>query len=340
MLRKVKKMVVILTAGAISILLLSEIAVAEQRQVSLLITTATTGGTYYPVGVGMSTLWTTKLKAQGIRVAAQSSAGSAENIEMLRNKEADLAILQGLFGKMVWQGTGIYKGRSCKTLRSITMLWPNVEHFVLVKRKAKTGNVMDIKGTRFSIGRAGSGTERSTLVIMSGLGMTRESVRAEYLGYFESATAIKDGRIDGASLCAGPPVAAVTDLFATPGVDVVILEFTDGQLEAINKKTAYPGFRYIIPADTYPGQAEPVNTIAQPNYLGVREDIPADIIYLLTKTIFENLDYLHGVHKATKYIKLKDALSGLPVPLHPGALRYYKEMGLEIPDELIPLEMK
>jgi hypothetical protein len=335
-----RKVVVLLLIGVLSMVFLGTPALAQQKKVSLLITTATTGGTYYPVGVGMATLWTTKLKDQGIRVAAQSSAGSAENIEMIRNKEVDLAILQGLFGKMVWQGTGIYKERPAKNLRSITMLWPNVEHFVLVKGKVKTGNIMDIKGTRFSIGRAGSGTERSTLVIMDGLGMTRESVRGEYLGYFESATAIKDHRIEGASLVAGPPVAAVTDLFASPGIDVEILEFTDQQLKVINEKTAYPGFKYIVPADTYPGQTSPVNTIAQPNYLGVEMDVPEDVVYLLTKTIFENLKYLHGVHKATNYIKLKDALSGLPVPLHPGALRYYKEMGLAIPDTLVPPEMK
>ncbi|MEA1964598.1 MAG: TAXI family TRAP transporter solute-binding subunit [Candidatus Aerophobetes bacterium] len=335
-----KKIGGMLVSSFLVVMLLSGFAAAQKEDVSLLITTATTGGTYYPVGVGMATLWTTKLKDQGIRVAAQSSAGSAENIEMLRGKEVDLAILQGLFGKMVWRGTGVYKGRACKTVRSITMLWPNTEHFVLIKSKAKTGNVMDMKGTRFSIGRAGSGTERSTLTIMKGLGMSRESVKGEYLGYFESATAIKDRRIEGASLVAGPPVAAVTDLFATPGVDVVILEFTDKQLEAINEKTAYPGFRYLIPADTYPGQTESVNSIAQPNYLGVREGADEDIVYLLTKTIFENLDYLHGVHKATEYIKLKDALSGLPVPLHPGAMRYYKEMGLKIPESLIPPEAK
>jgi hypothetical protein len=257
---------------------------------------------------------------------------------MLGGKEVDLAILQGLFGKMAWNGIGIYDGKPSKQLRTVTMLWPNVEHFVIVQDKVKTGTVADIEGVRFSIGRAGSGTERSGLTIMSGLGMSRDDVEAEYLGYFESAKAMKDGRIDGANLCAGPPVAAVTDIFATPGMKAVVLKFTDEQLEKINKDTAYPGFRYVVPAETYPGQKEDIETIAQPNFLGVRAGVDEDAIYLLTKTLFDNPAYLKNVHKMGAFITHENALSGLPAPLHRGAYKYYKEQGLSIPDNLVPPE--
>lgn len=312
---------------------------AKKGPVELVLATATTGGTYYPVGVALSTLWSIKLrneKPAAIKVNAITSAGSGENINMLKGKEVEMAILQGLFGKMAWNGTGVYEGKPMKDLRSITLLWPNVEHFVIVKGKLKTGTITDVKGLRFSIGRAGSGTERSGLTIMSGVGLGRNDVKAEYLGYFESAKAMKDKRIDGANLCAGPPVAAVTDLFATPGMDVKILEFTDEQLKAISEKTAYPGFRYIVVADTYPGQKKDVNTIAQPNFLGIRADVDPSIVYTLTKTIYENLPYLNSIHQATKFMKLELATSGLPAPLHPGALKYYQEVGLKIPDNLIP----
>jgi hypothetical protein len=310
---------------------------AQKKPVSLIIATATTGGTYYPMGVGMASLWTIRLvKSEKIQVQAITSAGSGENVNMLRGKEVDLAILQGLFGKMAWNGMAIYKAKPYRDLRTITMLWPNVEHFVIYENKVKTGTAADIKGLRFSIGRAGSGTERSGLTIMEGLGMKRDDVRGEYLGYFESATAMKDRRIEGANLCAGPPVAAVTDIFATPGMKATILEFTDEQLEQINDKTAYPGFRYVVPANTYPGQTEPVHTIAQPNFLGVRADVDEEVVYLLTKTLFENPDYLKAVHKMGAFITLQNALSGLPAPLHPGSYKYYQEKGLEIPENLIP----
>ena len=247
-----------------------------------------------------------------------------------------MAILQGLFGKMAWNGTGIYDGKAVKNLRSVTLLWPNVEHFVIMEDKVSSGTVSDVKGLRFSIGRAGSGTERSGLTIMSGVGMGRDDVKGEYLGYFESSKAMKDKRIEGANLCAGPPVAAVTELFATPGMKVKVLEFTDAQLDAINEKTAYPGFRYVVPANTYPGQIKEIKTIAQPNFLGIRADVDVELVYKLTKTIYENLPYLNAIHKATKFMSLESAISGLPAPLHPGALKYYREVGLKIPDRLIP----
>jgi TRAP transporter TAXI family solute receptor len=312
-------------------------AQAAKETTSLVIATATTGGTYYPMGVGMASLWSIRLaKKHGINVQAITSAGSGENVDMLRGKEVDLAILQGLFGKSVWNGLGAYKGKALKTVRSITMLWPNVEHFIVLADKVKTGTPTDIKGLRFSIGRAGSGTERSGLTIMSALGMSRDSVKAEYLGYFESAKAMKDKRISGANIPAGPPVAAITDIFATPGLKAKVLEFTDEQLKKINETTAYPGYRYIIKAGTYPGQDKDIKTIAQPNLLVCREDVPEDVVYLLTKTLFDNPDFLKQVHKMGAFITLENALSGLPMPLHPGALKFYKEKGLKIPEALIP----
>lgn len=334
-----KLIVLAVIAAFVMILPTGSVLAAKAKPIELVLATATTGGTYYPVGVALSTLWSIKLrkdKPAPIKVNPITSAGSGENVNMLKGKEVEMAILQGLFGKMAWNGTGVYKGKPMKELRSITLLWPNVEHFVIFKNRVKTGTIADIRGLRFSIGRAGSGTERSGLTIMSGLGMGRDDVKAEYLDYFGSSKAMKDKMIQGANLCAGPPVSAVTELFATPGMKVQILEFTDEQLKAINEKTAYPGFRYLIPANTYPGQKKEIKTIAQPNFLGIRADVDPDVVYKLTKTIYENLPYLHNIHQATRFMKLELATSGLPAPLHPGALKYYKEMGLKIPDSLIP----
>lgn len=110
--------------------------VMAQGNINWLLSTATTGGSYYPVGVGLGTLWTDKLRGEGIRIAATSSAGSGENIEMMRGFEAELAILQGLFGRSVYEGVGMYEGRAYRDLRAMTMLYPNTEHFVLVDRKS------------------------------------------------------------------------------------------------------------------------------------------------------------------------------------------------------------
>jgi len=310
----------------------------EVKRQFLTITTASTGGTYYPIGMGMATLWTDKLKDQKINVTGQSSAGSVENVDILRKGEAQLAIMQGLIGAMAWKGKGTFEGKQYSDLRSISMLWPNVEHFVVVKDKVKTGNVKDIKGLHMSLGPSGSGTERSTLTIMEGLGLTVNDVTPEYLGYSESAAAMKDGRLDGASMPAGPPASAVTDLFASP-IDVQVLEFSDEDIKNINN-VFDTWFRYTIQPEVYPGQKEPINTIAQPNWLAVSAPTDEETVYLLTKALFENLEEMYKVHKSATNIKLETALNGLPAPLHPGALKYYKEKGLDIPERLIPPEAK
>ncbi|RMG59800.1 MAG: TAXI family TRAP transporter solute-binding subunit, partial [Deltaproteobacteria bacterium] len=247
-----KKVVALFLAVTLVFAFAGEKAKASDK--NLIIATATTGGTYYPVGVAIGTLISIKLaKKYKITATAINSAGSGENIQMLKNKEADLAILQALFGAMAYNGKQLYEGNPIKDFRAITMLWENVEHFVLLKKYAKTGNIMDLKGLgeKFSIGKRGSGTEGSGKVILGALGIEiGKDFTPEYLPYSQSAQAMIDGRIAGANLPAGPPVAAVSQLFAQLGADdVVILEFTDEQLEKV--RNAYPVWnRYVIPPGT------------------------------------------------------------------------------------------
>ncbi len=299
---------------------------------NLIIATATTGGTYYPVGVAIGTLISVKLaKDHKITATAINSAGSGENVQMLKNKEADMAILQALFGQNAYNGLGPYEGKPVKDFRAITMLWENVEHFVLLNKYVKTGTMADLKnlGQKFSIGKRGSGTEGSGRAILAALGMDPEKeMTLEYLTYSPSASAMMDGRIVGANLVAGPPVAAVTQLYAqVGGKNVTVLDFSDEELERLHK--AYPIWtRYVIKGGTYPGQEKDIRTVAQPNFLACRPDLPEETVYLITKTIFENLSFLHNIHKATRAMKLERATAGLPVPLHPGAEKYYREKGI------------
>ncbi len=307
-------------------------APSQASDKNLIIATATTGGTYYPVGVAIGTLVSIKLaKADKITATAINSAGSGENVQMLKNKEADLAILQALFGLNAYKGEGPYKGKAFKDFRSITMLWENVEHFPLLNKYVKKGDISDLKGLdkKFSIGKRGSGTEGSgrTLLKIMGVDVNKDLV-LEFLGYTPSAQAMMDGRIAGANIPAGPPAAAITQLYAQLGSDdVTVLEFTDAQLAEIQK--AYPIWnRYVIPAGTYPSQKEDIKTIAQPNFLACRADLPDEVVYKITKTIYENLPFLNNIHKATKAMSLERATTGLPAPLHPGAEKFYREVGI------------
>ena len=296
------------------------------------ITTATTGGTYYPMGTGLATLWTDEM--EGINVSAQSSAGSVENVDILRGGEAELAIMQGLIGAMALEGAGPFD-EPYEDWYAITNLWPNVEHFVLEEGAVETGTAADIEGLRFSVGPSGSGTERSTITIMEGLGLCHEEdIDAEFLGYDEAATEIRDGGLDGASMVAGDPVPAVQDLMASP-VDVEVLDFTDEQLEDIND--VWPVWaRYLVEEGVYSGYEQDIETIAQPNWLAVTDEVEDEVVYELTRLIFEETDYLMDVHAAAGYIDFDTAFDGVPVKIHPAAVEYYEEQGVEVPEELMP----
>ncbi|MCQ9101499.1 TAXI family TRAP transporter solute-binding subunit [Vibrio alginolyticus] len=312
-------------------------AAAEDR--SYILATASTGGTYYPVGVALATLSKVKLAPKHhFSLSAISSAGSGENVKLLNENEAQFAILQGLYGAWAWSGEGPYEksGRQ-EQLRSVSMLWQNVEHFIVRSDLAKTGTVTDLNnldGKKFSIGKKNSGTENSGRQIMKGLKVDPDKFNLAYMGYGGSASALQNGTIDGMNTPAGVPVGAVTQAFAALGKDISILSFTDEQIKEANGNYNL-WTKYEIPANTYPGLDKPITTIAQPNFLAVREDISEEDVYQLTKAIYENLPFLQGIHKATKAMAIEKAIAGLPVPLHPGAARYYEEMGIEIPSDLM-----
>jgi len=310
---------------------------------SYLLATATTGGTYYPVGVALATLTKVKLQpTDKISMSAITSAGSGENVKLLREDEAQFAILQGLYGAWAWNGTGkVAADGPQKELRSVSMLWQNVEHFVVDSEFAKTGNADDLKnlkGKKFSIGKRNSGTEGSGRTILDGLGIEPDtSFDLVYMGYNPSADALQNGTISGMNIPAGPPVAAITRVAAALEGKIRILDFTDEQMAEANKAAGLDLWtRYTIPEGTYPGQAKVIETMAQPNFLAVRSDVEDESVYLITKTIYENLPFLQGIHKATKAMALQKAINGLPFPLHAGAVRYYEEVGLTIPEKLMP----
>ena len=304
-----------------------------------ILTTATTGGTYYPVGVALATITKAELAdTEGISLSAISSAGSMENIKLLRDNQAQFAILQGIFVPWAWNGEGPIS-RPQPWLRTISALWQNTDHFVLTKDLAETGTINDIAsldGERFVIGARNSGAERSGSHILDALEIDfRRTTTLAYMGYGATANAIQDGTIVGMNVPAGVPVTAITRAFAMVGEDLTLLQFTDEDLARVN--SVYPlWIRYDIPGGTYPNLPDTIRTIAHPNVFVVRDDIPEEAVYQITRAIFENLAALQEIHKATKEVTLEGALVGLGAPLHPGAMRYYREQGIEIPPHLVP----
>ncbi len=326
-----------------AVIALAVLSTASSLQVhaagDYLLATASTGGTYYPVGVALSTLVKVKLQPKDkINMSAINSAGSGENIKLLRDNESQFAILQGLYGSYAWKGTGPLAKEGPQTgLRSVSMLWQNVEHFVVKAEYAKTGTIADVAevSSVAGFGKKNSGSLGSSRTVFANLGVDIDKeFELFYGGYGALASAMQDGKADLIGTPAGVPVGAVTKLLAARGDDVRLLSFSPEQAAKADGGLGL-WTPYTIPAGTYPGQTADITTIAQPNFLAVRADAPEEDVYMITKTIYENLGFLQAIHKATKAMSLEKAIAGLPMPLHPGAARYYKEAGLEIPAHLI-----
>jgi len=324
-----------LVAGAL-VALSTTAAFAETKDYVL--NTASTGGTYHPVGTAISTLSKVKLlPKKKFSLTAVNSAGSGANVQALGAGTADFAILQGLYGSYAATGTGPIS-KPQKNLRSVTMLWQNVEQFVVSAAKVKSGTVDDLKalkGMPMGMGKQNSGTLGSNKVLMSGLGIDiNKDYKLVHAGYGPTVDALANGQAFGAGIPSGPPTGAITKLMAANNGKFTILNVTAEQAKKMDggRNLWTP---YTIAAGTYPGQKKKVSTIAQPNFLAVNARVDEEHVYQLTKTMFENLGFLQAIHKATKAMAVEKAMAGLPVPLHPGAARYYKEVGLKIPKHLM-----
>lgn len=326
---------------AVSLLLISLLTSCSDeltRARPYVLTTATTGGTYYPVGVALATLAHAQLaESQGISMTAISSAGSLENIKLLRDNQAQFALLQGPFGAWSWNGEGPVS-QPQRNIRSVSAMWQNVEHFVLLTELATTGTIMDLDnldGERYVLGARNSGAEQTGRFILETLGIDyANKMNLAYMGYDPTTSALQDGNIVGMNIPAGAPVSSITQAYALLGDRMTVLGWTQETLDKLNSK--YPLWDwYDFPPGTYPNQTNHIRTISSPNILVVRADIPEEVVYQITKVIWENLATLHEIHGATRDMRLEIAIQGLGAPLHAGALRYYREVGLEIPARLI-----
>lgn len=305
--------------------------------------TASTGGTYHPVGVALSTLIKLKLLPEfDLDLTAVNTNGSQQNIDLLQKNDIQFAIISALAGHDARTGSGPFTSvGSNDDLRAITTLWLSTDHLLVRKDVVKSGTVDDflgLTGRPVSLGRKDSGTllENRTLLTALGVDIDQTFDLVE-LGYGESAEALATGTIDGMSVSGGLPIGAVQSVFDGMGDNAVILEFSDEQLAQIDGGRGV-WQRTIIPGGTYPGQDRDIFTIGTPNLLAVRADVDEEVVYQITRTIFDELDYLHGLHPTTRLISLDNAVNNLPLPIHAGAARYFQEEGVELPPPPVALD--
>jgi TRAP transporter TAXI family solute receptor len=316
---------------ALALLALASVAAACGGDAStsrfLSIATGGTGGVYYPYGGGIARLLDEHVP--GIRATAEVTSASVDNLKLIRDGRADLAFTLADTLADAVAGEAAFEGRAVPA-RSLAVLYSNYTHLVTLASSG-IGTVADLRGRTVSIGSPGSGTEVIALRILGAAGLDPVAdMRRQGLGATESADALKDGKIDAFFFSGGLPTAAIQDLAHTQNLTVRFVPTAD-LLPAITGAHGDLYFRLDIPAGAYPGVTAPVPTVGVANVLVCGASMDEALAYDITRVLFEHQDELAAIHPEARGLALDRAASGSPAPYHPGAVRYYRERGLEMP---------
>ncbi|WEJ40095.1 TAXI family TRAP transporter solute-binding subunit [Sinorhizobium prairiense] len=283
--------------------------------------TGGTSGVYYPLGVALSKIYGDKI--EGVRTQVQATKASVENLNLLQQGRGEIAFSLGDSVKLAWEGnTDAGFKAPLDKLRGIAAIYPNYIQ-IMASKELGIKTVADLKGKSLSVGAPKSGTELNARAILGAAGMSYDDLgKTEYLPFAESVELMKNRQLDATLQSAGLGVSSFKDLATSLDVQMVAVP------EEIATKLGAPYIAATVPAGTYQGQDSDVQTVAVVNFLVTHSEVSDETAYQMTKQLFENIPALTAAHKAAENIRIEDALKGMPIPLHPGAERYYKEKGL------------
>ena len=296
-------------------------------QSSISIGTGGTGGVYYPIGGGMANIISKKIP--GVQAGAEVTGGSIDNIKLMYTGRADLGIVQSDAAWDALNGKEKFNGMKVPA-RALMVLYPSRMHLVTTQATGIRG-IGDLKGRRVSTGSAGSGTEVMAFRILDAAGLDRDKdMKRERLGASESVNALKDGKIDAFFFAGGIPTAAITDLAATPGIKLQLVDY-DEVVEPMRAKYGPLYTKDVIPSGSYSGQDAPNRMASAWNLLVAHEKLSDDMAYKIVKTLWESRPDLVNVHKEAQNIEIARQSNDVsPIPFHPGAIRYFREQGLAL----------
>jgi TRAP transporter TAXI family solute receptor len=284
--------------------------------------TGGTSGVYYPMGVALSQIYGKAMP--DAKVSVQATKASAENLNLLQAGRGEIAFTLGDSLNEAWKGNEEAGFKTpLKKLRTVAAIYPN---YIQIVAAADSGikTLADLKGKRVAVGAPKSGTELNARDIFKGAGMSyADFSKVEYLPFGESVELMKNRQLDATLISAGLGVAAVRDL--ATAVKITIVPIPADVVKKIGEAAYQPS---TVPANTYGGQTTEVATVAIQNFLVTHEGVSADTVYKMTKSMFDNLDTMYAAHAAAKVITKEGGPKNPPVPLHAGAEKYYKEVGL------------
>lgn len=301
---------------------------ASAQQLS--IATGGTGGVYYPIGGGFAEMINNHI--EGAQATAEVTGASVENMGLIMRGDADLALALADTVYQAYNGSGDFEGRQIENTRALASVYPNAVQLVTLA-DSDIQTIADLAGKRVSVGAPGSGTELNARAVLEANGISYDDFSPQRLNFNETADAIRDGDIDAGFWSVGPPTSSILNLAATR--DIRLIGLSDE--EVANAQEAEAVFApYELAAGMYDGMEEAVQTIGIPNVLVVNADMDEELAYQLTQLLFESTDELIAVHPAANDTTIEFTMNSTPVPLHPGAIRYFEEVGADIPDRLRP----
>ena len=299
-------------------------------QEQLSIATGGTGGVYYPMGGGLAEIVNTHV--EGYAATAEVTGASVENMGLVATGDADLAI--GL-ADTVYQaqtGTGRFEGQRLETIRSLASLYANMIQIVTLADSG-IASLDDLRGKRVSVGAPGSGTEVNAETVLGANGITYDDIDAQRLNFNETADALANGDIDAGFWSVGAPTSSILNLATAHAIRIVAL--SDEEIAAARSANALFA-RTTLAGGLYEGVDDDVAVLGVPNVLVASSEMSEDLAYAVAKAMFENIADLQAVHPAAQQTTVAFTLEATPVPLHPGAIRYYEEIGAAVPDRLRP----
>ncbi len=296
-------------------------------ETKLLFATGGISGTFYPLGGAIAQVWNQKIP--GLNVTVQATGGSVENARLLGSKGAELGLCMNDIAFYAQNGQEVFKAKNEKYTNFSAMgnIYPDVVQ-IFARKDGPIQSIADFKDKKISVGPPGSGTEISARQVLGVYGLdfkVRKDFKAQYLSFSESADHFRDKLIDGGYFVVAVPNSALQDINLMHPIR--FLGIDDQNFKKIIQ--SYPLYaRFEIPANSYQGLSNPVKTIAVYSAVMVRNDMPADLVYQMTKTLFEERAVIAQGHAAGKSIKPETFTAGIAVPFHPGAQKYLKEKGL------------
>jgi uncharacterized protein len=312
--------------AAMAVTAMGTLAAEAQQAKQLSIATGGTGGVYYPLAGGFGSILAKEIP--GVTATAEVTGGSLDNMKLVGSGNADIAFTQ--VDTAVDAVAGRDKFPKKLPIRALVVMYPNLMQVVTLEGNG-INSLADIKGKRLSTGAPGSGTEIFALRIIEAIGLDKDKdMSRERLSAAESANALKDKKVDAFMFVAGVPTSAITDVAATPGVKMLLIDHD----QAVPKMVEKYGPSYapaLIPKGAYPNQDKESKVAATWNIMAVRDDCPDDLAYNLTKIMLEKREDLGKVHKEALNIKVENQKSqNAGIPWHPAALRYFAENGIKL----------